>query len=60
MYGKMLPFFFVTEDKNRNRSELGSVNKPTKPRVLFEYENIAYIPQTQKHNVEGVLNRYPN
>jgi hypothetical protein len=39
MYGKMLPFFFVTEDKNRNRSELGSVNKPTKPRVLFEYEN---------------------
>ena len=55
MYGKTLPFFFVTEDKNKNNSELGTVSKPTKPRVLFEYENISVYSTNQKTDIGGCI-----
>lgn len=60
MYGKTLPFFFVTEDKNRNRSELGSVTKPTKPRILFEYENIAVYSTNPKTQLGGCIKPISN
>jgi len=55
MYGKTLPFFFVTKDKNKNKSELGSVSKPTKPRVLFEYENISVYSTNPKTQLGGCI-----
>jgi hypothetical protein len=54
-YGKDLPFFFVTKDKNKNKSELGSVDKPTKPRVLFEYENISVFSTNSKTQLGGCI-----
>jgi hypothetical protein len=54
-YGKDLPFFFVTKDKNKNKSELGSVSKPTKPRVLFEYENISVYSTNPKTQLGGCI-----
>jgi len=55
MHGKPLPFFFVTKDKNKSKSELGSVSKPTKPRVLFEYENISVYSTNSKTEVGGCI-----
>lgn len=51
-YGKDLPFFFVTKDK---KTELGSVNRPTKPRILFEYENISVYSTNQKTQFGGCI-----
>ena len=55
MYGKTLPFFFVTKDKNKNKSELGSDTGPTKPRVLFEYENISVYSTNPKTQIGGCI-----
>jgi len=52
MYGKALPFFFVTKDNN---IELGSVDDPTKPRVLFEYENISVYSTNPKTQIGGCI-----
>ncbi len=52
MYGKALPFFFVTKD---NTIELGSVDEPTKPRVLFEYENISVYSTNPKTELGGCI-----
>lgn len=54
-YGKDLPFFFVTKDKSKNKSELGSISKPTKPRVLFEYENVAVYSTNPKTQLGGCI-----
>ena len=51
-YGKDLPFFFVTKDK---KTELGSVDRPTKPRILFEYENISVYSTNQKTQFGGCI-----
>ena len=52
---KTLPFFFVTKDVNKNRSELGSVEKPTKPRILFQYENISVYSSNPKTQIGGCV-----
>ncbi|MGA2105044.1 MAG: BsaWI family type II restriction enzyme [Methanoregula sp.] len=52
MHGKTLPFFFVTKDKT---IELGSVDNPTKPRVLFEYENISVYSTNPKTQLGGCI-----
>lgn len=51
-HGLDLPFFFVTEDINL---ELGSVVKPTKPRVLFQYENISVYSTNPKTQLGGYI-----
>jgi hypothetical protein len=54
-YGKDLPFFFVTKDINKNRSELGSIDKPTKPRILFQFENISVYSTNPKTQIGGYI-----
>jgi hypothetical protein len=54
-YAKGLPFFFVTKDINKNRSELGSIDKPTKPRILFQFENISVYSTNPKTQFGGCI-----
>lgn len=51
-HGKDLPFFFVTADID---FELGSVEKPTKPRVLFQYENISVYSTNPDTKIGGYI-----
>jgi hypothetical protein len=51
-WGKDLPFYFVTSD---NSIEFGSADAPTKPRVLFHYENISVYSTNSKTQTGGYI-----